>query len=96
MWGFGDGDGGDGLHGLNRHGEAEEKTGGDVVEGGEDKSGGEVETGDESESEDDGDEGAEVADSSRYLGGDSGEVAETAVKPAGPPEKRSCGGGFIG
>lgn len=32
---FGDGDGGDGLHRLNRHRKPEEEAGGDVVEGGE-------------------------------------------------------------
>lgn len=35
---LGNGDGGDRFHGLDRHGDGEEKTGGDVVKGGEDKS----------------------------------------------------------
>ncbi|GMP65506.1 hypothetical protein CsSME_00026259 [Camellia sinensis var. sinensis] len=37
--GFGDGDGGDGFHGLDGHGGAEKEAGGDVVEGGEDERG---------------------------------------------------------
>ncbi|CAL5439514.1 unnamed protein product [Camellia sinensis] len=41
--GFGDGDGGDGFHGLDGHEGAKEEAGGDVVDGGEDESGGEVE-----------------------------------------------------
>lgn len=47
--GFCDGDGGDGFHGLDWHGDVEEETSGDVVEGGEDESCAEVEVGDEGE-----------------------------------------------
>lgn len=45
-WGFGDSDGGDGFHGLNRHGDAEKKAGGDVIYSGEDEGGSEIEVGD--------------------------------------------------
>lgn len=44
---LGDSHGGDGLHGLDWHGDAEEEAGSDVVKGGEDESGAEVEVGDE-------------------------------------------------
>lgn len=46
--GLGDGDGGNRLHGLDGHGDAEEEASGDVVKGSEDESGAEVEVGDES------------------------------------------------
>lgn len=61
MRGFGDGDGSNGFHGLDGHGDAEEETGSDVVEGGEDESGAEVEVGDEGEGKYYGDISAEVA-----------------------------------
>ncbi|XP_034674468.1 high mobility group nucleosome-binding domain-containing protein 5-like [Vitis riparia] len=48
--GVGDGDDNDGLHGLDRHWDAEEKAGGDVVETHEDKGCGEVQVFDQCES----------------------------------------------
>ena len=48
--GVGDGDGSDGLHGLDRHWNAEEKAGGDVVESREDEGCGEVQVVDQCES----------------------------------------------
>ena len=68
MGGRGDGDGGDGFHGLNGHGDSEEDTGDGVVEGGEEEGGAEVEAVDEREGEYDGNIGAEIADGAAELG----------------------------
>lgn len=98
--GLGDGDGGDGLHGLDRHGDGEKEASEDVVEGGEDEGGGEVEVVDEGESEDDGDVGAEVADGAAQLrpdrgleaeaGGEGGEEALALAPPLVGEEERGC------
>lgn len=48
--GVSDGNGGDGLHGLDRHRDTEEKPGGDVVESGENEGCGEVEVVDQCQS----------------------------------------------
>ena len=48
--GFGDGNDSDGLHGLDRHWDAEEKADGDVVESREDEGCGEVQVVDQCES----------------------------------------------
>lgn len=93
MGGLGDGDGGDGLHGLDGHGDAEEDAGGDVVEGGEDEGGGEVEVGHQGEGQDDGDVGAEVADGAGELRREGGLQAEVAAPPAVEEEGRGVGGG---
>ncbi|KAL6972827.1 hypothetical protein U1Q18_027001 [Sarracenia purpurea var. burkii] len=94
--GFRDGHGGDGLHGLNRHGDAEEKTGGDVVERREDEGGAEIEVRDEGEGQDYGDVSAEITDGASEFGPDGGldtkaggtRKAEEAVAPPLPAEER--------
>lgn len=98
MGGFRDCDRGDGLHGLDGHGDGEEEAGEEVVEGGEDEGGGEVEVVDEGEGEDDGDVGTEVADGATQLrpdggfeaeaGGEGGE--EVVAPPLAAEEERGC------
>lgn len=46
---LGDGDGSDGFHGLDRHGDAEEEASEDIVDGSEDEGGAEVEVAGQSE-----------------------------------------------
>lgn len=87
---LGDGDGGDGLHGLDGHRDVEEEACGDVVESSEDESGGEIEIGDESQGQDDGDEGAKIPDGAgEFRGKRVLEAETTAEPPASAGEKRS-------
>ncbi|MCO5590868.1 hypothetical protein L7F22_044843 [Adiantum nelumboides] len=55
--------GGNGLHGLHRHGHAKEQARQDVVDAGEDESGAQIEARYKRESDDDGNEGAQIAES---------------------------------
>uniref|UniRef100_A0A0E0MZY9 Uncharacterized protein n=1 Tax=Oryza rufipogon TaxID=4529 RepID=A0A0E0MZY9_ORYRU len=98
----GERDGGDGLHGLDRHGDAEEEPGGEVVERGEDERGAEVEVGRERQRQHDGDVGAQIAHRAAQLRphrrlepyGGRDEPAGAVAGLAG--EERVAGGGCHG
>lgn len=89
--GFGDGNGGNRLHGLDRHRDTEEEAGEDVVDGSEDEGGAHIKMVDKGEGQHYGDVGAQITHRSSQLrpyggleakaGGEGGE----AVAPLPPP-----------